>query len=291
MIDQRSIQALIALMDDPDEGVFSHVRDKLMEVGPDAIPYLESSWEERDLGLLFQSRIEQIIHDIQFESVKHDLLKWYSSSEKSLLQGALIIARYQYPSLDEKKIEQFMDRIERDCWLEINENMTAFEKVKVLNKIFFGTYGFSGNAKNYNSPLNSYLNTVIESKKGNPLSLSILYSLVAQKLGMPIYGVNLPNHFVLAYMDENQTNPFVSNANEYGVLFYINCFSKGSIFHQDDIIQFLSSIQQRPQPFHFQPCSNSDIIRRMLTNLVAAFQQVGNSEKVDELLELRAILD
>jgi len=291
MKDVKSLQALIALIEDPDEQIFAHVRDRLLEYGPDAIQYLETSWEEQDFGLLFQSRIEALIHEIQFEECKRQLTGWYASTSKDLLKGAIIIAKYQYPGLDEKAIFDFVERMRRDCWLELNPNMTAFESVGVINKIFFGQYGFKGNASNYNSPLNSYINTVIETKKGNPLSLSILYSVVAQQLELPIYGVNLSNHFILAYMDDNGISQFLSNSNEYGVLFYINTFSKGSLFQKDDIDQFLNSIQQTPEPGHFQPCSNSDILRRMLTNLISSFQQVGHAEKVNELIELRTLLD
>ena len=60
-------------MDDPDEGVFLHVRDRLLQYGPDAIPYLENSWGEKDYGLIFLNRVEQLIHDIQFEDVKKQL--------------------------------------------------------------------------------------------------------------------------------------------------------------------------------------------------------------------------
>ena len=63
------------------------------------------------------------------------------------------------------------------------------------------------------------------------------------------------------------------------------------MLQKDDIVQFLSSIQVAPQASHFEPCSNSDILRRMLTNLVSSFQQVGNLEKVNELIELRSLLD
>lgn len=291
MANGNSLHALIALMDDPDEQVYAHVRDRVLEIGPEAIQQLQTSWEESDLGLLFQSRIENLIREIQFESCKTDLTTWYASSSKDLLKGALIVAKYQYPGLDEKVVLDYIERMRRDCWLEINPNMTAFEAVRIINKVIFEQYGFVGNSKNYNSSNNSYINTVIESRKGNPLSLSLIYSIIAQKLELPIYGVNLPNHFILAYMDNNGTNLFMSNGNEYGVLFYINTFSKGSIFQKEDIQQFLQSIQVTPEACHFQPCSNSDIIRRMLTNLIAAFQQVGSHEKVNELCELRSLLD
>lgn len=291
MANGNSLHALIALMDDPDEQVYAHVRNRVLEIGPEAIQQLQTSWEESDLGLLFQSRIENLIHEIQFESCKTDLTNWYASSSKDLLKGALIVAKYQYPGLNEKSVLDSIERMRRDCWLEINPNMTAFEAVRIINKVIFEQYGFVGNSKNYNSSNNSYINTVIESRKGNPLSLSLIYSIIAQKLELPIYGVNLPNHFILAYMDNNGTNLFMSNGNEYGVLFYINTFSKGSIFQKEDIQQFLQSIQVTPEASHFQPCSNSDIIRRMLTNLIVAFQQVGSHEKVNELCELRSLLD
>jgi regulator of sirC expression with transglutaminase-like and TPR domain len=160
-----------------------------------------------------------------------------------------------------------------------------------LNKIIFGVHGFTGNKENYTSPLNSYINTVIETKKGNPLSLCIVYSIVASQLNLPIFGVNLPNHFILAYIDQNGTNNFLSNANEYGVLFYINAFSKGTIFQKEDITQFLTGINQKPQTWHYEPCSNSDIIRRMLTNLIASYQQSGDAQKVEDLSVLRSFLD
>lgn len=286
-----SLHTLIALMDDPDEQVYAHVRDRVLEIGPAAIQQLQTSWEESDFGLLFQSRIEYLIHSIQFESCKSELTNWYASSTKDLLTGALIVAKYQYPGLVEKNIIDFIERMRRDCWLEINPNMTAFEVVRIINKVIFEQYGFVGNSKNYNSSDNSYINKVIESRKGNPLSLSLIYSIIAQKLELPIYGVNLPNHFIMAYMDNNGTNLFMSNGNEYGVLFYINTFSKGSIFQKEDIQQFLQSMQVVQDVSHFQPCSNSAIIRRMLTNLIAAFQQVGSQEKVNELCELRSLLN
>jgi regulator of sirC expression with transglutaminase-like and TPR domain len=75
------------------------------------------------------------------------------------------------------------------------------------------------------------------------------------------------------------------------VLFYINAFSKGTIFQKEDITQFLTGINQKPQTWHYEPCSNSDIIRRMLTNLIASYQQSGDAQKVEDLSVLRSFLD
>lgn len=291
MINEQSVQALIHLIDDPDDHIYEHVRGQIKSYGKDAIPYLECSWETSDFGLVFQSRIEHIIHEIQFESCKEDLRDWKFSRSKDLLEAAIIVARYQYPGLDAQRIRAEIERIRKAIWLEINENQTAFEKIKVFNQVFYELNGFKGNTKAFHSPLNSYINTVLETKKGTPLTLSLIYSVIAQSLQIPVYGVNLPNHFVLCYMDTNQTHMLLEAENKFGVLFYINTFSKGKIFYENDVVQFLNQLKLSPDRSHFEPCSNSVTIQRMLTNLITSFQQVGNLEKVDELFELRSLFD
>ena len=287
---QSSIQALVQLIDDPDESVFEHVRDQLLKIGSEAIPYLENSWETDYYGLLFQNRIEKIIHDIQFDEVKAKLISWTQSADKDLLKGAIIVAKYQFPGLDENKIHETIQMIRKDIWLELNDHQTAFEQVKIFNRIFFGIHHFHGDNKNFHSPVNSYIHSVLESKKGNPLSLCLIYSIIAQSLDLPIYGVNLPNHFVLAYMDSKHSSFAINQQNEFGVLFYINAFSKGSIFDTNEIKDFLNGLNLHHQRDYFEPCSNTAVIKRMLTNLIASFQQVGNAEKVEELKTLRELV-
>ena len=288
---ENSIKALVRLIDDPDDNIFEHVRDQLLEHGTAAIPFLESSWEEDDYGLLFQTRIEDLIHDIQFESSKHALQDWIDSPNKDLLEGALIIAMYQYPNLEPSEVHSRIQEIRKSIWLELSEHQTAYEKVRVFNKVFYGQFGFNGNSKDFHSPLNSFINTVLESKKGNPLSLCLIYSIIAQSLDLPIYGVNLPNHFVLTYVDEDQINPYIKSDNKYGGLFYINAFSRGGIFDENEIKEFLKGLGKPELKEYFEPCSNSAIIVRMLTNLISSFQQSGSAEKVRELIELRNLFN
>ncbi len=291
MYSPKDIQALISLIDDPDSEIFQHISDRLKSYGTEIIPHLENSWEDNNYGLIFQSRIENIIHEIQFDEVKKQLTNWTKSHDRDLLTGSLIVARYQYPELEDETVIHQIQALRREIWLELNPKQTAFEKVKIFNKIFYGMHEFHGNSKNFHSPVNSYLNVVMETKRGNPLSLCIIYSILAQSLGMPVYGVNLPNHFILAYLDENGTNFLLEEDNDHGVLFYINAFSKGLILKEKDIRTFLSELNLPLNKEHFEPCSNTAIMRRMLINLISSFQQVGNLEKVEEILLLKSILD
>src|SRR5690606_8867326 len=157
---------------------------------------LERAWES-SLDTLLQERIENILHKIQFNSVLNDLELWHTSGSFDLLQGLLIINRYQYPDIDEQKIINQIETIKREIWMQMVYMMNPMEKVRLMNNVFYNTFGFSGNTKNYHDPQNSYLSQVIESKKGNPILLACLYSILAQKLDMPIYGINLPRHFIL----------------------------------------------------------------------------------------------
>jgi len=280
----KEITALVKLLDDPDQEIYQHVEERLLEYGNEVIDYLENAWEH-SLDSLLQQRIENIVHKIQFSNVKEDLNLWYQGGAFDLLQGALVINRYQYPDLDEAKVILQIEEIKREIWLGLQYEMSSIEKIKLINHIFYNIYGFSGNTKNHHDPQNSYINQVLESKKGNQISLAIIYSTLAQKLDIPVYGVNLPQHFILGYIDESKREE-----QEFGVLFYINAFNKGAIFGKHDVDQFLRQLNLDPLPGFYAPCSNVEIIRRVIRNLISAYENLGSKEKVEELKELQEIL-
>ena len=286
----EDISSLIHLLDDPDEGIFSHVRLEILSLGEGIIPSLESAWETNIFGVLFQNRIEHLIHDIQFESLLKHLTSWREAGAASLLDGVLLVDRYQYPDFDEEQVLKTLEQIQQDIWLELNANLTAFEQVKIINHILFEVYGFTGNTKNYHAPQNSFLNVVLESKKGNPLSLSLIYSIIAQNLDLPIYGVNLPRHFVLAYLDRfslYKTNNIYTSE----VLFYINPFSKGTVFSVKEIDHFLEQLKLEKDDKFYKPCTNVAILVRALSNLSNSYSKLGHIDKVDEIKKMISVLN
>ncbi len=274
----KEMQALISLLDDPDAKIFDDVRDKIISYGDEVIPHLECAWEN-SFDHLLQNRIEDIIHHLHFENVKIQLENW-KNSEKDLIEGAIIIAKYQYPDLEENNIKDTIKQITQDVWLELNENLTALEKIKVLNRIIFDVHEFYGNTKNINSPKNSYINNVIESKKGNPITLGIVYLAICNKLNIPMYGVDVPAHFILAYAEEPQN-----------VLFYLNVFNKGTVFGQNDIDKFLEQLKIEPKQEHYTPCSNLTTIKRLIQHLIYTYDNLGYIEKKEELEDLFNLLN
>lgn len=290
MMNEKEVESLIKLLDDPDAEISSHVEDKLLSYGNDVIEYLESAWSQ-SLDSILQERIENLVHKIQFQNVKRDLELWYIGGAFDLLQGMLIVNKYQYPDLDEQKIINQIEDIKRDIWMQIVYEMSAVEKVKLINHIFYGTHGFSGNTANHQDPQNSYLSQVLESHKGNQILLAVIYSIIAQKLDIPIYGVNLPQHFILAYVDEISVDNDMTSENEFEnrILFYINAFNKGFLFGRKDVDSFLKQLNLKPLNHFYEPCSNTEIVQRVIRNLISSYEKLSALEKAEELKELLAI--
>jgi len=277
---QHEVKALITLLDDPNTEVYMPVEEKLLLSGTDAIPELEKAWES-SLDENLQERIENIIHKIQFNKNKNNFNLWLENGASNLLEGAFLVSQFQYPDVSYKQLDDQLERITRDVWLEINNNLTALEKVKIINYILFDLHKFGRNSANYYSPQNSYINQVLETKKGNPISLAIIYSVIANRLGMPIYGVNLPKNFILAYVDEYRD--YQENIKQDDILFYINPYNKGAVLGKKEIDYFLKHQKIEPQKNYYLPCTHQDIILRVINNLILSYNKLGHNDKIERL--------
>lgn len=275
-MNDKELKALVSLLDDQDDQIVTQVVDKIRSLGKDAIPYLEREWEN-NFNPLVQRRIEELIHDLQYELLKFRIQEWYGSKDQDLLTGLWLIATYQYPDLEIEKLRQDLEQIYYEAWLEFKTDLYPFDQVKVLNGVLFNKLKFGANTKNFHSPGNSMINIVLETRRGNPITLCIIYLLVAQKLKMPVYGVNLPNLFIVTYKDEKNQ-------------FYVNAFNKGLIFSKQDIENYIHELRLTPQDSFFEPCSNLEIVRRVFRNLIMSFDKMGEHEKAEEVKELLLLI-
>ena len=270
---KKELKALISLLDDDDQEIISHVENKIVSIGEEIIPLLESEWES-SLNPDVQRRIEDLVHTLQFELLKTRLYEWFQKEDADLLEGMWLVATYQYPDLELDKLKQDLEQIYYDAWLEFKPDIHPYDQIKILNSVLFSKLKFSANTKNFHSPSNSMLNIVIESKKGNPISICVLYMLVANKLKLPVYGVNLPNLFILTYKNPNYTQ------------FYINAFNRGLIFSKDDIDNYIAELRITPEESYYQPCSDKEIVKRSLRNLIMSFEKIGDHAKSEEVKTL-----
>ncbi len=273
MMSESEITALVYLLDDEDEEVATLVEEKLRSLGEMVIPLLEDRWVNTSFSPLTQKKIEDIIHELQYKTFYDRMIDWKEQGTKDILEGMWIIATYQYPDLSLLKLRQEIDQIYYDVWMEIREEMHPMDKVRILNSVIFGKYKFGANTKQFHAVSNSMINVVLESKKGNPISLCIIYLLIAQKLGLPLYGVNLPNLFILTYKQDK-------------VQFYINVFNKGLVFSRVDIDNYIAQLNIPSNDIFYEPCEPIDIIRRTLRNMIVAFEKLGEDYKVKEIQQV-----
>lgn len=274
---ESELHALVSLLDDGDMEVRTHVRDRITSLGVGIIPFLEEKWEH-SFNPEIQKEIEILVHDLQFALLKSRLTDWKNSENKDLLTGLWIINTYQYPDLEFEKLNAEMHQIYFEVWTAFKNDLPPSDQIRIINNVLFNTLRFSANTKNFHSPGNSMLSNVLDTKKGNPITLCAIYMLVAQKLGLPVYGVNLPNLFVLTYKSQDST-------------FYINAFNKGLIFNKKDVSNYLNHLKIEPKTEYFEPTDHLQIILRSFRNLVHSFDKLGEPEKVQEIKELIAILD
>ena len=275
---EPAIKAMIQLMDDSDQEVVHMVETQIRTLGPSIIPILESEWENLSLNPVLQNKIENLIHEFQMESMKTKLMHWKQSGAMDLLEGMWILATYRFPEYSFATLKKDMDQLYYEVWPQMRDNLHPIDQIKVLNGVMFDQLKFGANTKNFHAANNSFINVVLESKKGNPISLCVIYMWIAQKLGFPVYGVNLPNLFVLTYKHE-QTQ------------FYINVFNKGLIFNKVDIDNYLAQLNLTPLDIYYQPCSNLENIRRVLRNLIMAYEKSGHDDYRAELTDIIDSLD
>ncbi len=271
------LNALVSLLDDTDQEVRSHVRERIISLGTEIIPFLEEKWEN-SFNPEIQKEIEILVHELQYSLLKKRLQDWKSSEDRDLLTGLWIINTYQYPDLEFEKLNAEMHQIYFEVWTAFKNDLAPYDQIKIINNVLFNTLRFSANTKNFHSPANSMLSAVLDSKKGNPISLCVIYMLVAKKLGLPVYGVNLPNLFVLTYKSNDIT-------------FYINAFNKGLIFSRQDIFNYLNHLKIDPKEEYFEPADSLHIMLRALRNLGHSFEKLGEVEKVEEIKELIQIIE
>ncbi len=150
----------------------------------------------------------------------------------------------------------------------------AKQIVATINAYLFRELGFAGNNENYYDPENSYLNRVIDHRRGNPINLCLVYILLARRLRLPISGIGLPGHFICRYQ---------STAAEL----YIDAFNGGKFLSKADCVQYLVHGKYSLSDDYLAPVSPRRMLLRICSNLHQIYQRL---ELVDESTRLQRYL-
>ncbi len=288
MTENKEIEALFRLIDDPDEDVYNTVSEKIISFGKEIIPNLEHFWENvRNEET--QERIELLIHRLHFRDLTQELTDWAKNSS-DLLTGAIIVSKYHYPDMQPTQVRQSIEKLRRNIWLELNSYLTPMERINVFNSIFFNYYKHTGVEIGYENPEHFLINKTLESRKGNAISNGIIYQILCQLLDIPVKAINIPRQFLLGYFDEQYEVLNPSGHSSEKIIFFIDPLN-GQMYSHKDIENYFKRLSVPPTASYFRANNNKRIIQLLLHELGKCYDNENNQYKLNELISLANILD
>lgn len=204
-----------------------------------------------------------------------------SEYDLNLAEAALLIASDEYPELDVSAYLRRLDELAASVRRELSDRPGLEETIVALNRVLFTEQGFSGNTDDYYDPRNSFLNDVLDRRLGIPITLSIVYMEIGQRLGLSFEGVSFPGHFL------------VKHPTDEGDL-VLDPFSGGVPLDEDDLMELLEKVFGHPAAAStpvaplLNAAGKKEILVRVLRNLKAIYlhrQQLDKAlHTVDRIL-------
>lgn len=286
-MDNSKLNALIDLLDDPDNTVFGMVEQELLKENEEIIPVLEKKWES-SFDENCQDRIENIIQNLQHKKTHAKLATWLNAggNKQNLLEGFSIVDRFQYPDLNLLNIQLKLENLRKSIWLELNNSLTLLEKTTILNHFLFNINGYSINHSNPHSPQNCFLNQLIDTKKGNSISMSIFYTLLARQLELPAQLIDFPKNPLVAIVDPELAQKVHGSSHNSDVLFYLNPSNKGAVTGRKEIEYHLNKNNYSPIEKYTEPKPDVLFVQRLLESLEESYKSVGFTEKKEKIKQL-----
>lgn len=202
------------------------------------------------------------------EQIDNGFLQIASLSDDriNLAHSALLIAKAEYPDLEESIYLARLDRLAADVKRDLTADPDAADIIARMNDILFEKERFRGNREQYYDPDNSFLNRVLDRKTGIPISLCLIYIEVAERLGLDVRGIGLPGHFLAALYHA-------------GGKIYIDPFNQGEILSKEDcleIVRTYSGETAQSDLGWLQPIGRKALLARMLRNLKLIYARQEN---------------
>jgi regulator of sirC expression with transglutaminase-like and TPR domain len=276
-MDSGEIRALIKLLDDENNDIVATVKVRLLEKGIVSLPFLEEA--NADASPLLRERIRSITEEVasvevrvQFERlVRHD------ASGIDLEAGALLIARYGYPTENMNRCSEALDGFANELDSKLDSHDDPLDIISKVLSFLSLEKGFKGNTDDYYDPENSYLNRVLDRRTGLPISLCTIYLLVAKRLNIPLSGVGMPGHFMLKYQVGEKE-------------IFLDPFRGPKLLLRSDCRDFIETTGYGFREEYLSAISSRQVLERMIRNLIVAYRQKGQMQRVPGLQNLLGVL-
>jgi regulator of sirC expression with transglutaminase-like and TPR domain len=280
MSTRAEIESLMFLLEDPDPFVQEQVQLRFMELGDRAVPLLDQiRVQTKDKEE--KKRAKEVLHKLTFSTLKGDfaeLLLEGIGNRAQLERAVITLARFGHPTLRESEYVKTLDHFADMLRPSLRYKRSEREKMRILMKFIFEDLNFRGDNKDYHNPANGFIDQVIERRKGLPISLSLVAMFIARRLQLPVFGVNMPIHFMLAFVGEKEEQ-------------LIDPYDQGAEVSYDQCYFFLKKNNVTPKPEHFKMASDIDILARCIRNLMHSYERNEEHDRVQELKSLLGLVE
>lgn len=265
-LDDKALRSLVTLLDEQDPASLELVREQMLRVGEPLLPYLEEFRAQAPTELA--ARAQAVAGELRFMTLERDFAALAREPRPDLETGAFLVARFGYPGLDEQPYRDWLDRVAAQVRGDLPSGADHALILQRLSSALFQGMGFAGNEARYYDPDNSFLNRVIDTRRGIPVSLSVLFLLLAKRLSLPAYGVGAPGHFLVGF----KPGPYPC---------FLDAFHKGRLLDLSEVRRMLARAGHAFRPEFVSPCDEREILVRMLRNLASLYDKMGASERVE----------
>jgi hypothetical protein len=286
MTERNELNAIIQLLEDPDPEVYEVVSNKLVEYGTALVPSLLQV-QYTSTSDLMQDRIDAIIHQIQLKTAIEQFKQWQSISNPSIIEGLMLVSAIVNVHFDKEATLQLFEQIRKSCWLELNNYLTALEKITTLNSVLFNHIHFKGELDMSKEEQLFNIEFVLQFKKGNMLSMGALYMALAQVLDLPVKLIKVEDHYLLAYVDSQISFLDPEQKPVESIQFFINPLL-GDIYSMEEIEAFLKTQEVDFEKDNFPFHTNQSLLLHYTENM---FQFYTYKEAYDLADLLKAFLN
>jgi len=253
--------ALIKLLADEELSVYAAVRERILSFGPSARTWLRPHGLDSDP--LVRRRTQEIVRHFDRQAADNRFLAFCLQHGEAfdLEEGAWLLAQTQYPDINVEAYQALLDSFVAELRQRMSLYKRANQILTKINEYLFVELGFAGNEQNYYDPDNSFLNRVLDRRTGNPISLCLLYMLLARRLRLPMAGIGLPGHFICRYQ---------STSDEI----FVDAFNHGRLLTKADCIHYLVRGNYDVDDEYLSPVTSRRLFHRLCTNLHQIFLQL-----------------
>jgi regulator of sirC expression with transglutaminase-like and TPR domain len=271
--DSTQISALVTLLGDEDPKVGETIAGHLREIGAAALPALEEALDGPDP--VAGERARTLVRDLKQDGVLEAIRAYRRREGWGLEEGLVLISRLHDPDLDEAACSAPLNRMAEDLMLRLDPGDGVEPLISGMARYLHQEQRFTGNTDDYYDEGNSYLHTLLAHRKGIPISLSCLYLLLAQRLGLPFVGVAMPGHFLVRYDDGHEVR-------------IVDPFNRGRILDRDGCTALLRGLGLAYDERYLESTDHRHILERTLKNLIAIY---ANREQTGPLTLHQRALD